>query len=272
MWRTLGIVVGLAVACSGPPPRASSSAPSTEPTPAPAKPVAGGSLTVASYNVNFGLTGDQDILELLRDLGADVVFLQETHRGWERAIRAELADEFPHMAFRHHRVRPGGLAVLSRFPFDDGGEISETAGAFPAWRVVVDSDLGRVQFLNVHLYPPVLRHRRGWWRAYFESQKIHREEIEGFAEALDPELPTVVLGDFNEDAAGPAVKWLQARGLSLALSERAPTWRWETRLGTIHWELDHVLHGPRLRTVSAKVVEAGSSDHFPIVATFARAD
>jgi len=271
MWRSFGIATCLVVACSGPPPRSASSTVSTEPEPALPLPLAEGNLTVVSYNVNFGLAGDQAIIELIRELDADVVFLQETHRGWERALRAELAEQFPHMAFRHHRVRPGGLAVLSRLPIDDGGEIGETAGVFPAWRVVVDSDLGRVQFLNVHLYPPVLQSATGWWRAYFESQKIHRKEIEAFAQSLDDDLPVVVLGDFNEDAGGPAVKWLQDRGLSLALSERGPTWRWETRLGTI-WELDHMLHGPRLRTVSANVVKGGSSDHFPIVATFARAE
>ena len=103
----LGLVICVAAACSGPPPRTSSSTSSAEAEPATTQPIAAGQLTVASYNVNFGLTGDEAIIELIRDLEADVVFLQETHRGWERALRAELSSEFPHMAFRHHRVRPG---------------------------------------------------------------------------------------------------------------------------------------------------------------------
>jgi endonuclease/exonuclease/phosphatase (EEP) superfamily protein YafD len=275
MLRCAAIAVAtlIAAACSGPPvgsSAGSTSAPPAEPAAVAPVVVEGGELTVASYNVNFGLAGDGPTIEAIRALGADVVFLQETHRGWERPLRDALADDYPHIEFRHHRTRPGGLAVLSKLAFDAGDVIAETAGSFPAWRVELDSEIGRVQVLNVHLYPPVLRYRPdGWWAAYFESQKTHLAEIKAFIAELDPELPAVVLGDFNEDAGGPAVKHLLAGGFVHALTERTPTWRWDTRFGTIHWELDHILLGPGLRAVAARVDTGGNSDHVPLVATIA---
>src|SRR5690606_38802782 len=136
-------------------------------------------------------------------LGADVVLLQETERRWERALRKRFRRDYPHMVFHHHRSRPGGLAVLSRWPLE-GEVLAATRGdCFPAWRGTVDSPAGAIQLLNLHLYPPVRRYRRdGWVRAYTESQKTHVVELEKFFPALDRDLPTLVVGDLNEDATG----------------------------------------------------------------------
>lgn len=261
--RALQLVLVATVAACG------SSSPS-RPPPAPA--AAARTLVVMSYNVNFGLGGDAEGLAAIRGGNADLVVLQETTAAWEQAIRAQLADVYPHMRFRHC-CGAGGLAFLSRHPFDEREYVAPTPdGWFPAWRVIVATPAGKVQVLAVHLHPP-LDDNGSVLKGYFPSKAVRRREIETFAPLLDadPDLPALVVGDFNEDAEGSALRFLAGRGLRSALAVLDPTattWRWGTSVGTVTGRLDHVVHDPRLVALDARVMKVGRSDHFPVVATF----
>lgn len=264
MRRALTTMLALVAACAG----GGEVAPAL-PTPA------GPTLTVMSYNVNYGLEGDPAGLAAIRAGDADLVVLQETTTGWERAIRAELASQYPHMQFRHC-CGAGGLAFLSRHPLREREYVGPIDGGwFPAWRVVVAAPLGDVQVLAVHLHPPV-DERGSVVSGYFASREVRRREIEAYAPVLDaePELPALVVGDFNEDEGGAAVRFLAGRGLVTVLPAFQPaadTWRWQTSLGPVTSRLDHVVADPRLVAVEARVLEHGRSDHLPVVATFRRA-
>ena len=109
-------------------------------------------LRVLSWNVNYGVEGHPDALALIARLDDDVVLLQETTPGWEDALRATFAARYPHMRF-HHCCGAGGLAVLSRHPIARD-EVVPAVSWFPAWRGVVQTPLGPVQLLSVHLRPP----------------------------------------------------------------------------------------------------------------------
>ncbi len=228
--------------------------------------------TVATYNVHADMAGDHATLLALRSLHADMVFLQEATSGWELAVRRELADVYPYVVFRPCDDRFGGLAVLSRAPFDNGMVLRAGEGPFPAWLISVDTVIGRLQILNLHLFPPVRWRERGWGRAYVDSQDVHLREVQGFLPALDPRARTLIVGDLNEAAGGKAVSWLRDRGFVSAGDPATPTWRWHTELGAISWQLDHILYRGPLSLVASRVVQAGSSDHWPVIATFARRD
>ena len=243
--------------------------PQKEPTAAPLAETP--TVTVASYNVLVDLAGNPETLRTIDGLGADVVFLQEVSDDWAAAIRDRLTDRFPFMEFLH-RNGHGGLAILSRYPLERAERLAETVGAYPAFQVIVHSPIGRVQVLNVHLFPPYRwRRELGWMGAYLESQQLHVREIEIFYRSLDPRLPTLVVGDFNEGSAGRAVQWLRARGFASSVDESVPTWRWSGGATTLRMQLDHVLHDPRLRVLEAQVPERGRSDHLPVIVTLARA-
>jgi endonuclease/exonuclease/phosphatase family metal-dependent hydrolase len=223
-----------------------------------------------TYNVNFGIARDPETVAVIRAGGADVVFLQETTPGWERALRRALGRRYPHQAYRH-AGGAGGLAILSRHRFREGGYLSPPGEWFPAWRVVLESPLGPLQVLQVHLRPPV-SDRGSWVSGYFTTGGYRRGEIAHFAKSLRRDLPTLVVGDFNEGAGGKAVRGLeQSHGLRNALEAFQPgatTWQWQTSLGRIKLQLDHILHDARLRPLDVRVLRAGRSDHFPVVALF----
>jgi endonuclease/exonuclease/phosphatase (EEP) superfamily protein YafD len=228
----------------------------------------GDALAVVTWNVNFGLVGTDDDATTLADLAPDIVLLQETTPAWERWAERELKELLPHQEFWHHPAA-GGLAILSRFPVSPDAVMPSPVGWFPGWRVVVHTPHGPVQTLNVHLHPPV-SDDGSWVKGYFTTGSQRRDELLRFAETLDPALPTVVAGDFNEPS-GPATAVLRDAGFHCALDEMAPgsaTWRWPTPLGDLNGNLDHIYYDPALEPLDAWVVPAGRSDHFPVVALF----
>lgn len=220
-----------------------------------------------TYNVNYGIAGDAATLRAIADSGADVVFLQETSPRWQEALDRTVARAYPHRAFKHWGGA-GGLGVLSRLPIEDGGLLPpEGDGWFPAWRVVVASPFGPVQVLSVHLRPPV-SDGGSLVAGYFTTSRVRAQELEQFMGRLDPKLPTLIVGDFNE-ADGKAMRLLAARGMASALPAFRPdahTWHWPTSVMTLRDRLDHIFHDHRLEALAAEVLYQGRSDHYPVVA------
>jgi endonuclease/exonuclease/phosphatase (EEP) superfamily protein YafD len=227
-------------------------------------------VTIMTYNVNFGLAGDLHGIDAIREGGADVVLLQETTAEWERVIRDELSDDYPHMLFRHC-CRAGGLAFLSRYEIDDHDYVASIEGLFPAWRVVVHSPVGPLQVLNVHLRPPI-SDTGSVVSGYWSTPPVRHSEISQFHGLLDPDIPAVIAGDFNEGRTGRAVDFLRDRGYDDTRPSNGPhTWRWKTSVGTLRSALDHIVHDRALVVVDSRVIRRGRSDHLPVVATFAAA-
>jgi len=224
-------------------------------------------LRVMTFNVNFGVSTEPENLAAIRTSGVDVVLLQETTAATERIFRRELADLYPHMHFRAC-CRAGGLGILSRHPITEEEWIESDVGWFPAWRFVVDAPIGEVQLLDVHLRPPV-SDSGSWVAGYVSTGPFRLQEIEAFSSSLRTDLPTIVAGDFNENERGDAIDWLEARGYTSVLPEfdaNAVTWQWALPLATLRARLDHIMVGPGLVAHAAAVIEAGRSDHWPVVA------
>lgn len=227
-------------------------------------------LTLMSYNVNFALGGDASALHAITASNADVVLLQETTERWEQALRSELAGIYPHIKFRDC-CRAGGLAVLSKHPVTEVRYIEPPAGGwFPAWLLELDSPLGRLQLLNVHLRPQISE-SGSILSGVLTTAPMREAEMNTYVKYLDPELPTIVAGDFNEGDGGRAIAVLEREGYRTGLGEFDPdadTWRWQTSVGTARRRIDHVVYSPRLVPLNVEVLDAGRSDHLPLVATF----
>jgi endonuclease/exonuclease/phosphatase (EEP) superfamily protein YafD len=225
---------------------------------------------IMSYNVNYGLAGDASIIKVIQNADCDVVFLQETTPDWERVLRKAFGRKYAHIEFRHSRGA-GGLGILSNVRFDPREMIDPPEGGwFPAWRVVLDSPLGKLQALNVHLRPQV-SDSGSVVSGYFTTDTIRERQIGRYVEYLDQGLPTLIVGDFNENRSGDAVARLLQKGYKSALPEFSPyqaTWRWKTSLGTVTSQLDHIAYDRKLEPVSVWVLRAGASDHLPLVGIF----
>lgn len=227
-------------------------------------------VAVMTYNVNFGGPRPDLAAAAICNANADIVALQETNPAWERCLRPRLEGQYPHVRFRHDGGA-GGMAFLSKWPLREKGYGRPKAGWFPGWVVEVETPAGRVQFLNVHLRPPVSDRGSVGIGPYLSTKKIRLLEIQALHKQLEQGKPTIALGDFNEDDSGRAVAWLRRQGMIDALREfdrRTNTWRWRTSYVALRDRLDHILHSPELHCLSARVMNAGASDHLPLVAVF----
>ena len=227
----------------------------------PPQPAANGRFSVLTFNVNYSKPKRAQVIDAIRQAGADVVCLQEADQAWEQALREELAGQYPQMLFRGGFFRAGGIAILSRFPIAEEACFRPKAGLFPVLLARVETPAGAVYFLNVHLRPP----------QWLGGPVHHRKEMEEALAKCEGLAPLIVLGDFNEPDTGAAVALLKARGMSDALDLCEPaavTWRWQGNWATIGARLDHILAEPPLRCLSARVITSEASDHRPVLAVF----
>ncbi|MFO0596165.1 MAG: endonuclease/exonuclease/phosphatase family protein [Myxococcaceae bacterium] len=224
-------------------------------------------LTLVTWNVNFGLANAPRSYEQLEEAtrDADLVLLQETNHAWQVNVARGLAERFPHQRW-FDDAAAGGQAVLSRRPFRVRQVIESPSGWFPAVVLEAETSLGPVQVLNVHLHPPVSE-SGSFVSGVLSTGPVRRDELQTYVTALAPNVPTLVIGDFNETRSGDALTWLEGQGFKSALPEfapAAPTWHWPVGPFELKAQLDHVVYGPGLEPIDVQVLPLGQSDHFPV--------
>ena len=151
----------------------------------------------------------------------------------------------------------------------DGGWHAGPNGWHPAWHLLVDTPQGTVDVLDVHLRNAI-SDNGGTIHSYLTTASDHRLEIAAFEQARPlPDLPSIVLGDFNEGPEGGAVHYLEEAGYRDALPlfhPGQPTWRYHSIANQFTQELDHILFDDAFEPLDAWVINGGGSDHLPVVA------
>ena len=112
-----------------------------------------------------------------------------------------------------------------------------------------------------------------WVGGYFTTRGERLREMEHFYSIIDPKIPLIVLGDFNDTPKSRAVRFLEHKGSKNALPQfdrRTPTWHWRLRYLTLKRKMDHILYSREMDCISARVVLTGPSDHYPVEATLVR--
>ncbi len=242
-------------------------------TPLVVAPASAPRVRVLSFNVNFGVADATANLEAIASIDADVVLLQEITAESEDRFRDAFSEQYPNILWQDC-CNAGGLGVLSKYPIVGETYLEPDAGWFPGWLVAAQTPIGEIQFLDVHLRPPV-SDWGSWVTGRFSTRKIRAREIEGFWKSVEPHSPVIVAGDFNEGTDGLAVQFLTQKGMRSALAQvdpKADTWHWPLKLGELSAMLDHIVYDARLSLLRAQVQELGSSDHYPVVAEFTLAD
>ncbi len=231
---------------------------------------------VATYNIHKCRGLDRRvqparIVEVLRELGADIVALQEVvsihgqdEQDQARFIAAELGLHF--WLGENRRLYGGayGNLLLSRFPLRAIHNHDITVGGRErrgCLRADIDLEGTTLHLFNVHLGTSFFE-RRQQIRKLIGSGILRSSELEGVR---------IVLGDFNEWTRGLASRLLSAHFQSVDL--RTHLGRSRTYPGLIPFlHLDHIYFdvGLKLERLmlhrSRKALIA--SDHLPLVADF----
>ncbi len=223
-----------------------------------------------TYNLNYGNPDPRGSLDAIAAADADVVLLQEITAGWQRALADRFAAQYPTHIFRLHRRNAGGLAVLSKLPIGGEEMLSPPEGGwFPAQRMVVTAPFGECEILHVHLRPAL--DNGSWISGFMTTPPVREAEVKKYWRDLVHASPLIVAGDFNEDPDGLAMRFLAAQGTSRIPTTGPRTWHYEEDAwDVLKMDLDHIVLGPELSADEAIVLDAGTSDHRPVVATIRR--
>jgi len=222
-----------------------------------------------TYNVHWANPAPTTSLDAIDKADPDVVLLQEITSEWKTLLEKRFKDRYPHRIY--HPGRAGGIAVLSKLPIkrDELWHAPNTGAFFPAQRIILDTPRGDVQVLNVHLRPAI--EGGSWIKGFMSTPAVRRREIEAHWLKID-KLPTIVAGDFNEDPDGLAIDFLAGHGLARVPTSGPTTWHYEQIVKGKPWDLlkmdiDHVLVDGNFTAKDAHVMDAGTSDHRPVVVT-----
>jgi endonuclease/exonuclease/phosphatase (EEP) superfamily protein YafD len=229
-------------------------------------------LKLMTYNVNYANPDPDSAFEAIEKADVDVVLLQEITNDWKRSLEKRFAKQYPHQVFRIHTRAAGGLAVLSKHEIT-AEEVfaSPNHGWFPAERLVVESPLGAVQILHVHLRPAI--DNGSWIKGFITTPPLRLREIESYWKKVAHDMPTIVAGDFNEDPTGSAVAFLEKQGLTRVTTTGPTTWHhvvWNNgkKSDLLKIDIDHVMVDKQLTAAQpATVLDAGESDHRPVIVT-----
>jgi endonuclease/exonuclease/phosphatase (EEP) superfamily protein YafD len=229
-------------------------------------------LRLATYNLNFGNPDVARTLDALASTNADIALLQEITPAWESALRTRFASHYAHLSFHVPADGRAGHAVLSRFPLAIDTLLSKPDGAFyHGQRLVVTTPGGPLQILHIHLRASIDDDcfrgpcsQMHWVKGQFTTPPIRRREIEAHWKHVDRSLPTIVAGDFNESETDQVVAFLTRAGLARVPTTGPRTWHHGDLLSA---DIDHVMIDKRITPVGAVVLDAGASDHRPVVAT-----
>lgn len=237
----------------------------------PARATATTPLRLMTYNVNYGNPDVSATLDAIAAEDADIVLLQEITTEWKHALSTRFAAVYPHHSYRVHARAAGGLAVLSKHPITaDDLWTPPRGGWFPASRMIIDSPLGALQILHVHLRPNL--DGGSWARGWNTTPPIRRREIEAYWAKIRYELPTIVAGDFNETPDGKAIAYLAKHGMKRVTTSGPTTWHYEHTMGgkrssLLSLDIDHVMIDSHFVARDGRVLDVGASDHRPVVVT-----
>jgi endonuclease/exonuclease/phosphatase family metal-dependent hydrolase len=223
--------------------------------------------SVATFNVLDEKATDPGTVAAIEAIHVDILALQEVTPELEAILRVSLKDRYPYMTF--HSSDAAGIAVLSAFPMVEKKFMPLTNGWHPALQVSVQTPAGSLEILEVHLHAPEGKLIKAV-QSMAETPQDHRNEIATFTAECD-KPPMLILGDFNEDTTGAAVRWLEDRGFVNALPLYHPgqfTWKGSSVGGQFQGTLDHIMFTTQLIPLDAHIAENGASDHIPVIANF----
>jgi len=233
-------------------------------------------ITIATFNINWGNPDVREVVKTIRKAKADVVCLQETTRLSERFIKSSLKKEYPYQHFRGDKgeFRAERFGYLSKYPLKKFRYLPAKHGIFGTWIAEPSVFNQKIQLVNVHMEPfrgAKINSARDLWRAFRKQETIHAAEIKYIIDHLDKQLPILVLGDFNSISSLCAPTYLRSLGYVdsfASVTENAdhhPTWEWMYEFGRVRFRIDYVFHSSEFETLSSRVIQTDASDHYLLV-------
>lgn len=235
------------------------------------------SIRFATYNLYWqnaskSKCNPDSVAKIIQNINADILVLQETFCFTETKLDRTFKSVYPYRYFRHchDKAHEDGLGILSKYPIIKSYFFPPVYGWFPGWIFIIKTPKGYVQVLNVHLNPKLISDDNIGFlcEALWVTPAKRWREINYYYRYLNPCLPTIVAGDFNENDNGAAAIYLREHGfrdLLFAIPYSVKTWHWSFGPFTLTGRYDRIYTSPTIRSCRCQVLQRGYSDHYPVV-------
>ena len=216
-------------------------------------------IVLYSHNAYWGQSDPAEIVDSVAAADADIVVLQEFWPELSREV--ETGTTLEALPYRSMDLLPypNGIAILSRWPMSEP-EVTYVADR-PHLRVTVETPSGPLVVHGVHLAAPTKPHLTHDWVTGLDHLA-----------GIEPEGPTLMVGDFNATADHAQFRNLLAKGWVDAHERKGcgfdATWPAGRILPFAVLRLDHVLTRGGIEVLSVELGDASGSDHVPIRTTF----
>ena len=207
-------------------------------------------------NVKMSNRSYDRLVALVEETDPDILVALETDDKWVDGL-APIRDRFEGK-LEAPKDTGYGMAIYCRWPIEDiDCHDSITPGA-PAWSVTVcPPGKPRFRLRAVHPEPPIL------------GRDTERRDAETYATARDTmqeDLPTIVVGDFNDVPWSPAMRRMQRlTGLCDPRRGRGLYSSFHARRLLTRWPVDHLFHSPEFRLAEIRRAGRIGSDHLPML-------
>jgi endonuclease/exonuclease/phosphatase (EEP) superfamily protein YafD len=220
-------------------------------------------LTIGTYNVCVDTANVRETAAVVRKIPADVVVLQE--------VSDELAPQLSKTLSSVYRYRyfAGTLGIVSRYPLTGTRVEASVRGNNGFLFTTLQVRGQRVQIVDLHLDP-----LHTWtlgqqltlpWQFVVQS-RVQKSELEQVLPHLAPDVPSILLGDFNRGTDG-AIHRLRRLGYIDSFAsvtphaDRVSTLRFDVLGIPMTKRIDFIFHDPTLQTIRSQVIPGKPSDH-----------
>ncbi|NDJ75371.1 MAG: hypothetical protein GYB65_03855 [Chloroflexi bacterium] len=234
------------------------------------KPADGVDLTIATYNVLSAESDPDDMLDVIEDLDADIIGLQELEVAHADLIERELSEEYPYRSL-HGSPSEHGVGLLSRYRIVEESEYYDFIKYVRHLRAVVDVEGMLVTVYLAHPHTP-----SNYYSPMRYSADFRDEQLKALRNSVRADSgPVLVLCDCNLSDQSEAYRDLDRLlddtyrevgwGMGFTFPSRfAPADGW---ILPRMMRLDYIWHSAHFTAYDVEVWrETGGSDHRPVLA------
>ncbi len=204
-------------------------------------------LHVMAFNVLYKGADDAKSVQAIADEAPDILCLTELTPEFIKTFEASLAKDYPHRSFAPKKGGTWGVGFASKTPLRNVVVMPIAPSKIPAMEATVKYDGKEVRLTCVHLVPPVGKYKKTDTLAdqFNKNAEVREKQTKTLvARSAGVKTPQILLGDFNEEPGGAALKVLHddgfTQGCGLPASRCAATFPGPANPWPAVFMVDHV--------------------------------
>ncbi len=216
---------------------------------------------VMTHNAGNGLADPQNLVQALRNSGADIIGLQEITTIQADAIHRDLADLYPYRILFGDGIPGKGL--LSKYPILSYEQLQFYPDR-PDLMATIQLGDGELTVISAHPPPPRF-HPNGIY-----MNAATRLQMDALLSVATRNGPVLMLGDFNMTTLSPDHLRMRMNGLVDAFQVSGQgagftlPMRWRRIPLLPMARVDYIWHSEHFHSVSSWIGDPTGSDHLPV--------